>query len=81
MDCMVCGSCSYVCPSNIPLSQMFALGKGGLRRRKQRQKEEAEEKAERERVETAAGAGAAESPRSAADAGVGEKAGKTAVHA
>jgi electron transport complex protein RnfC len=31
-DCMLCGSCSYVCPSNIPLSQMFALGKAGLRR-------------------------------------------------
>jgi electron transport complex protein RnfC len=31
-DCMLCGSCSYVCPSNIPLSQMFALGKGALRR-------------------------------------------------
>ncbi|MDT8368546.1 MAG: electron transport complex subunit RsxC [Longimicrobiales bacterium] len=32
MDCMVCGSCSYVCPSNIPLSQIFALAKGALRR-------------------------------------------------
>lgn len=35
-DCMLCGSCSYVCPSNIPLSQMFALGKGALRRTKQK---------------------------------------------
>ena len=35
-DCMLCGSCSFVCPSNIPLSQMFALGKGALRRAKQR---------------------------------------------
>lgn len=35
-DCMLCGSCSYVCPSNIPLSQMFALAKGALRREKQR---------------------------------------------
>jgi Na+-translocating ferredoxin:NAD+ oxidoreductase subunit C len=34
-DCMLCGSCSYVCPSNIPLSQMFALGKAGLRRAQQ----------------------------------------------
>jgi Na+-translocating ferredoxin:NAD+ oxidoreductase subunit C len=33
-DCMLCGSCSYVCPSNIPLSQMFALSKGALRRQK-----------------------------------------------
>ncbi|MEQ9398842.1 MAG: electron transport complex subunit RsxC [Longimicrobiales bacterium] len=31
-DCMLCGSCSYVCPSNIPLSQMFALSKRQLRR-------------------------------------------------
>jgi len=33
-DCMVCGSCSWVCPSNIPLSQMFALSKVALRREK-----------------------------------------------
>ncbi len=33
MDCMLCGSCSYVCPSNIPLSQMFALGKSALKRK------------------------------------------------
>jgi electron transport complex protein RnfC len=31
-DCMLCGSCSYVCPSNIPLSQMFALGNAAARR-------------------------------------------------
>jgi electron transport complex protein RnfC len=31
-DCVLCGCCSYVCPSNIPLSQMFALGKAGLRK-------------------------------------------------
>lgn len=31
-DCMLCGACSYVCPSNIPLSQMFALGKAALRK-------------------------------------------------
>ncbi|MFW6330142.1 MAG: electron transport complex subunit RsxC [Gemmatimonadota bacterium] len=55
MDCMLCGSCSYVCPSNIPLSQMFALGKAGLRRRKQRQQAEAEEKARREAEDAAAG--------------------------
>ena len=39
-DCMLCGSCSYVCPSNIPLSQMFALSKGALRRQKERAREE-----------------------------------------
>jgi electron transport complex protein RnfC len=32
-DCMLCGCCSYVCPSNIPLSQMFALSKSALRKR------------------------------------------------
>ncbi len=33
-DCMLCGSCSYVCPSHIPLSQLFAVGKTMLRRTK-----------------------------------------------
>jgi electron transport complex protein RnfC len=33
-DCMLCGSCSYVCPSNIPLSQQFAFAKAGLKKRK-----------------------------------------------
>jgi H+/Na+-translocating ferredoxin:NAD+ oxidoreductase subunit C len=32
-DCMLCGSCAYVCPSNIPLSQMFQASKLALRRR------------------------------------------------
>ena len=41
MDCMLCGSCSYVCPSNIPLSQMFALAKGAVRREQQREREAA----------------------------------------
>ena len=34
--CMLCGACSYVCPSNIPLSQMFGMAKyqlGRLRRK------------------------------------------------
>ncbi len=31
-DCMLCGSCAYVCPSNIPLSQLFQLSKAALRR-------------------------------------------------
>ncbi len=31
-DCMLCGACSYVCPSNIPLSQMFSLGKAALQK-------------------------------------------------
>jgi electron transport complex protein RnfC len=32
-DCMLCGSCSYVCPSNIPLAQLFGASKSALRRR------------------------------------------------
>ncbi len=31
MDCMECGSCSYVCPSNIPLVQRFRVAKALLR--------------------------------------------------
>jgi len=31
-DCMLCGCCSFVCPSNIPLSQHFAMAKTQLRR-------------------------------------------------
>jgi electron transport complex protein RnfC len=33
MDCMLCGCCSYACPSNIPLSQLFSMAKTALRRR------------------------------------------------
>jgi electron transport complex protein RnfC len=32
MDCMVCGCCGYTCPSNIPLTQLFALAKNQLKR-------------------------------------------------
>jgi electron transport complex, RnfABCDGE type, C subunit len=31
-DCMLCGSCAYVCPSNIPLSQLFQASKSALKR-------------------------------------------------
>ena len=31
-DCMLCGGCSFVCPSNSPLSQYFAMSKTQLRR-------------------------------------------------
>jgi electron transport complex protein RnfC len=31
-DCMLCGCCSYVCPSNIPLSQLFAVARNQLKR-------------------------------------------------
>jgi len=33
-DCMLCGCCSFVCPSNIPLSQLFAMSKMQLNRLK-----------------------------------------------
>ncbi len=33
-DCMLCGCCSYVCPSNIPLSQLFQVTRTQLRRLK-----------------------------------------------
>jgi len=35
MDCMLCGSCSYVCPSKIPLAQLFQASKTAVRKRKQ----------------------------------------------
>jgi len=31
-DCMLCGSCTYVCPSNIPLAQLFQASKLALKR-------------------------------------------------
>jgi len=31
---MLCGSCSYVCPSQIPLAQLFQVSKTSLRRMK-----------------------------------------------
>jgi electron transport complex protein RnfC len=38
MDCMECGSCSYVCPSNIPLVQRFRVSKALLREKQAREK-------------------------------------------
>jgi Na+-translocating ferredoxin:NAD+ oxidoreductase subunit C len=32
-DCMLCGCCAYVCPSHIPLAQLFRLSKDAVRRR------------------------------------------------
>jgi electron transport complex protein RnfC len=40
MDCIECGSCSYVCPSNIPLVQRFRVAKAMLREKQAREKEE-----------------------------------------
>jgi electron transport complex protein RnfC len=35
-DCMLCGCCSYVCPSRIPLSQLFGASRDALRRQEAR---------------------------------------------
>ena len=32
MDCFECGSCSFVCPSHIPLVQQFRAAKAAVRR-------------------------------------------------
>jgi len=32
-DCFECGSCSYICPSGIPLVQYFRIAKAVLRQR------------------------------------------------
>ncbi|MCB9246569.1 MAG: electron transport complex subunit RsxC [Flavobacteriales bacterium] len=34
MDCFECGSCSFVCPSNIPLVQYFRIAKKAVRKSK-----------------------------------------------
>ena len=34
MDCFECGSCSYVCPSHIPLVQQFRFAKAAVRKAK-----------------------------------------------
>jgi electron transport complex protein RnfC len=36
-DCISCGCCSYVCPSNIPLVQYFKYASGELFKRQQMQ--------------------------------------------
>ncbi len=38
MDCIECGSCSYVCPSNIPLVQRFRVAKSLIREKMAREK-------------------------------------------
>jgi electron transport complex protein RnfC len=37
LDCFECASCSYVCPSNIPLVQSFRVAKGFIREQKARE--------------------------------------------
>ena len=39
MDCFECASCSFVCPSAIPLVQSFRVGKGMLREKWAREKD------------------------------------------
>jgi electron transport complex protein RnfC len=34
MDCFECGSCSFVCPSHIPLVQQFRAAKAAVRKAK-----------------------------------------------
>ncbi len=60
-DCMECGACSYVCPSNIPLVQRFRVAKAMLKEKSAREAREAKEKEENERK--AAEAAAAEDNR------------------
>ena len=42
MDCFECGSCSFVCPSHIPLVQSFKVAKGILRERQAKKELESE---------------------------------------
>jgi len=51
-DCMECGSCSYVCPSNIPLVQRFRVAKAMLKENAAREAAAEKEKAEAEKAET-----------------------------
>jgi electron transport complex protein RnfC len=34
LECMQCGSCSYICPAKRPLTQMFKQAKGEIMARK-----------------------------------------------
>ncbi len=45
LDCMECGSCSYVCPSNIPLVQRFRVAKALLREEDARNQEKERQEA------------------------------------
>ena len=42
LDCIECGSCSYMCPARIKLTQRFRVGKQRLRNKQQMEKEAAE---------------------------------------
>jgi electron transport complex protein RnfC len=44
LDCIACGSCSYACPSHIPLVQYFNYAKGELAARQRAQHKQGETK-------------------------------------
>ena len=56
-DCMLCGSCAYVCPSNIPLTQLIATGKSQVRRLRHLAEEKEEGADESEEADGADGSG------------------------
>ena len=73
-DCMLCGSCSYVCPSSIPLAQMFGAAKRQWRREEELARRKEEEERELAAAEAAGesddgGIGAAETGRKGGEAG------------
>jgi len=41
MDCVECGTCSFVCPAHIQLVQRFRLGKQLVRAKKQKEAQRA----------------------------------------
>jgi electron transport complex protein RnfC len=77
-DCISCGSCSYVCPANIPLVHFFNYAKGELAARHKshqqqtytaglaKQRKERMAEVERKRAELAAQAAAAKKRRAEA---------------
>jgi electron transport complex protein RnfC len=38
LDCVECGSCSFACPSGIPIVQLIRVAKSAIREQKQREK-------------------------------------------
>nr|MDJ0863730.1 electron transporter RnfC [Gammaproteobacteria bacterium] len=85
MDCIGCGSCSYVCPAHIPLVQYFHYAKGEMAARgraKQKQTETrrlAEQRAQRmEAIKRAKREAMAKRKREAAEKKARDKAGQQA---
>ena len=62
-DCMECGSCSFACPSGIPIVQLIRIGKSTLREKRIAAAQKAQaEKAAAEKIQ-AEKAQAGEAPR------------------